>query len=85
VQEVMEKVRALDQPVCTLRRASMRIRQRLFGKAKRAKSLEMAPSDPEQEIALLARKVVTIVLQKVGKCLESSTASAPEPGPTARQ
>jgi len=57
----------------------------LFGKAKRAKSLEMAPSDPEQEIALLARKVVTIVLQKVGKCLESSTASAPEPGPTARQ
>ncbi|XP_021272781.1 fibrous sheath-interacting protein 2-like isoform X2 [Numida meleagris] len=71
VLEALEEVKALYPSACALRRASLRIRQRLLGRAERPEPSEMSPSNPEQEIALLARKIVGSVLENVRKSVES--------------
>ncbi|XP_024998173.2 uncharacterized protein LOC112530124 [Gallus gallus] len=65
-----------DPSAGALRRASLRIRQRLPGSTDRAESSEMSPSNPDHDIGLLARKLVASVLKNVGKPLKSSRREA---------
>lgn len=69
--EALEGMKALDPSAGALSRASFRTGQRLLGNSDRAESSEISSFNPEEEIALLARKVVVSMLHNVGKPWEA--------------
>ncbi|XP_015736813.1 uncharacterized protein LOC107322827 isoform X2 [Coturnix japonica] len=71
-KEALEEVKALDPSADALRRASIRIRQRLLGSTERAEPSEMSPSSPELDAAQQARELVANVLQNAMNSLKSS-------------
>lgn len=85
VEEVLERVKALDQSVHVLRRAPREVSGRLFARARGAEPLETSPADRRDEIRLVAQEIVATVLESFGERLASSTSDAAEPGPAARQ
>ncbi|XP_047902311.2 titin homolog [Anser cygnoides] len=85
VRQVFERVQALDQSARVLKRAPHKSQERLCGSAKSAEPSETSPLDKEEEIALLAKKVVASVMKLFEKSWESGTPSASEPRPAARQ
>lgn len=76
VTEALEGVKVLDPSATALSRASFKIGQRLLGNSDRTEPSEISSFNPEQEIALLARKVVASVLHNVGKPLKSNRKEA---------
>ena len=85
VEEVLERVKALDQSVHVLRRAPREVSGRLFARARGAEPLDASPADRREEIRLVAQEIVASVLESFGEHLVSSTSDAAEPGPAARQ
>jgi len=66
-KEVTGKLKAMDQPACSSRRAPQKIRQRVFRSAKRAEPSEMPPLSHKQDIALLAWNVAGKLVKKLWK------------------
>lgn len=85
VRQVFERVQALDQSVCIFKRSPHGIQERPRASAENAEPSETSPLDKEQQIALLAKKVVASVMKVFEKSWESGTPSASEPRPKARQ
>ncbi|KAK4812581.1 hypothetical protein QYF61_009754 [Mycteria americana] len=85
VQEVLERVKALDQSVRVLRRAPHEVSRRLFASARGGEPLDTSPVDRRDEIGLVARELVATVLESFGEHLVSSMSDAAEPGRAARQ
>ncbi|XP_049653465.1 trichohyalin-like [Accipiter gentilis] len=84
VQEVLERVKALDQSVRVLRKAPHEVRGRLFASARRPKPLDTS-ADRRDKIRLVAQEIVANVLESFGEHLVPSTSEAAEPGPAGRQ
>eukprot|EP00075_Anas_platyrhynchos_P009409 XP_027298662.1 uncharacterized protein LOC113839652 [Anas platyrhynchos] len=85
VRQVFERVQALDQSVCVLKRSPHGIQERPCASAESEMPSEASPLDKEQQIALLSKKVVASVMKAVEKFWESGTPSASEPRPEAGQ
>ena len=85
VQDVLERVKALDQSVHVLRRAPHEVSRRLFASARGGEPLDTSPVDRRDEIRLVARELVATVLESFGEHLVSSMSDAAEPGRAARQ
>ena len=67
LEEVTGKLKAMDQPACSSRRAPQKNGQRVLRSAKRAEPSEMPPLSHKQEIALLAWNVAGKIVKKVWK------------------
>ncbi|XP_068556602.1 fibrous sheath-interacting protein 2-like [Anas acuta] len=85
VRQVFERVQALDQSVCVLKRSLHGIQERPCASAESEEPSEASPLDKEQQIALLAKKVVANVMKALEKSWESGTPSASEPRPEGSQ
>ncbi|XP_075023152.1 uncharacterized protein LOC142089908 [Calonectris borealis] len=85
VQEVLERVKALDPSVRVLRRAPREVSGRLFASARGAEPLDPSPANRRDKIRLVAREIVATVLESFGEHLVSGTSDAAEPGLAARQ
>lgn len=85
VQEVLERVKAVDRSVHVLRRAPREVRRGLFASTGGAEPLDTSAVDRREEMRLAAREIVATVLESLGEHLVSSTSDAAEPGPAARQ
>lgn len=85
LQEVLGRVKALDQSVRILRRAPHEVSGRLFASARGAEPLDASPADRRDEIRLVAEGIVATVWESFGELLVSSTSDAAEPGPAGRQ
>ena len=84
VRQVFERVQALDQSVCVLKRSPHGIQERPCASTESAEPSEKS-LDKEQQIALLAKKVVASVMKVIEKSWESDTPSASEPRPESMQ
>ncbi|XP_031458956.1 uncharacterized protein LOC116235127 [Phasianus colchicus] len=67
LKEVTEKLKALDRPVCSSRRAPQKSSQKVFRSAKRAEPSKMPHFTHEQEMALLAWDVAGRILKQAWK------------------
>ncbi|OPJ82664.1 hypothetical protein AV530_004796 [Patagioenas fasciata monilis] len=85
VQEVLERVKALDQSVHVLRRAPPELSGRLFASARGAEALGASPAHRRDEIRWVAQEIVDTMLDSVGEHVGSSTSGAAEPGLAPRQ
>ncbi|KAK2520580.1 hypothetical protein Q9233_011216, partial [Columba guinea] len=85
VQEVLERVKALDQSVHVLRRVSPELTGRLFASARGAEPLGASPAHRRDDIRRVAQEIVDTVLESFGEHVGSSMSGAAEPGLAPRQ